>query len=187
MICTIITSSPSSINRHYDSLESAIASKLLFGECSLDMSKKLARCLALLPKARADEESWSLMLQKILVVINDQSNFAFQGIKEETMRNEVIRLFTLPRIHPPPPLGGYIMAPKRSEEFLMSNVSARMFGCCMMFTNSYPVKVNVPVHLLLALVVRILMVNGSMPQMSLPFMTAKQRGHLFRTSTFTLV
>ncbi|RDX76940.1 hypothetical protein CR513_43008, partial [Mucuna pruriens] len=185
LLCTIITSFPFSIRNHYDSVESAVALKLLSGGCTHDMLKKLAHCLALLPKSKGDEESWSVMMQKVLVVINDQLNFAFHGLEEETMRNDVTRLLVLPGKHPPPPLGGYILAEEvsnkasqTSEQSLMSNVSTLMFGCCEMLTNSYPVKVNVPVRLLLAFVERILMVNGSLPQMSLPFMTAKQQENI---------
>ncbi|KAL5160861.1 Proline-, glutamic acid- and leucine-rich protein 1 [Glycine soja] len=185
LLCTIITSFPFSIRNHYDSVESAIALKLLSGGCSLDMSKKLAHCLTLLPKSKGDEESWSVMMQKILVLINDQLNLAFHGLEEETLRNEVTRLLVLPGKHPPPPLGGYILAEevlnkasKTSEQSLMSNASRLMFGCCLLLKNSYPVKVNVPVRLLLGFVERILMVNGSLPQMSLPFMTAKQQENI---------
>ncbi|KAG4382437.1 hypothetical protein GLYMA_14G085550v4 [Glycine max] len=39
LLCTTITSFPFSIRNHYDSVESAIALKLLSGGCSLDMSK----------------------------------------------------------------------------------------------------------------------------------------------------
>ncbi|XP_020226610.1 proline-, glutamic acid- and leucine-rich protein 1 [Cajanus cajan] len=185
LLCTIITSFPFSIRNHYESVESAIALKLLSGGCSLDMLKKLAHCLALLPKSKGDEESWSVMMQKILMLINDQLNLAFHGLEEETMRNMVTRLLFWPGKHPPSPLGGYVLADEvrnkasnTSEQSLMSNVSTLMFGCRMMLTNSYPVKVNVPVRLLLALVERILMVNGSLPQMSLPFMTAKQQENI---------
>ncbi|KAL3008924.1 hypothetical protein AAZX31_07G056900 [Glycine max] len=147
LLCTIITSFPFSIRNHYDSVESAIALKLLSGGCSLDMSKKLAHCLTLLPKSKGDEESWSVMMQKILVLINDQLNLAFHGLEEETLRNEVTRLLVLPGKHPPPPLGGYILAEKvlnkaskTSEQSLMSNASRLMFGCCLLLKNSYPVK-----------------------------------------------
>ncbi|KAL2336139.1 hypothetical protein Fmac_010585 [Flemingia macrophylla] len=185
LLCTIITSFPFSIRNHYESVESTIALKLLSGGCSLDMSKRLALCLALLPKSKGDEESWSMMMQKILMLINDQLNLAFHGLEEETMQNMVTRLLFWPGKHPPPPLGGYILADdvgnkasNTSEQSLMSNVSTLMYGCCMMLSNSYPVKVNVPVRLLLSLVERTLMVNGSLPQMSLPFMTAKQQENI---------
>lgn len=39
-------------------------------------------------------------------------------------------------------------------------------------------QVNVPVHILLALVDRVLMVNGSLPQMAMPFVTAKQQENI---------
>ncbi|XP_068462065.1 uncharacterized protein [Phaseolus vulgaris] len=166
-------------------VESAVALKLLSGGCSLDMSKKLAHCLALLPKSKGDNESWYVLMQKILVLINDQLNLAFHGLEEETMRDSVTRLLVLPGKHPPPPLGGYILAKEvrnkasqMTEQSLMSNVSTLMLGCCLMLTNSYPAKVDVPVRLLLALVDRVLMVNGSLPQMSLPFMTAKQQENI---------
>ncbi|KOM29475.1 hypothetical protein LR48_Vigan707s000700 [Vigna angularis] len=185
LLCTIATSFPFSIRSHYDGVESAIALKLLSGGCSLDMSQKLAHCLALLPKSKGDNESWSVMMQKILVLINDQLNLAFHGLEEETMRDGVTRLLVLPGKHPPPPLGGYILAEEvrnkgsqMTEQSLMSNVSTLMSVCCLMLTNSYPVKVNVPVRLLLVLVERVLKVNGSLPQMSMPFVTAKQQENI---------
>lgn len=136
--------------------------------------QKLTHCLALLPKSKGDEESWSVMMQKILILINDQLNLALQGLEEgrywrylfhnshswkvvgnhlfpciaETMRNAFIRLLVLPGKQPPPPLGGYISTEeannketKRSEQSLMSNVSILLPGCCMLLTNTYPVKV----------------------------------------------
>lgn len=64
------------------------------------------------------------------------------------MRDGVTRLLVLPGEHPPPPLGGYILAEEvrnkasqMTEQFLMSNVSTLMSVCCLMLTNSYPVKV----------------------------------------------
>ncbi|XP_020958608.1 uncharacterized protein LOC107641260 [Arachis ipaensis] len=82
LLCTIITTFQSSINQnHYESIECAIAIKLLSkesNECSSDIAKKLAYCLALLPKSKEDEESWSVMLQKLLILTNDKLNFAFQ-------------------------------------------------------------------------------------------------------------
>lgn len=50
--------------------------------CFVLYIQKLAHFLALLPKSRGDEESWSMMMQKILIAINDQLNFAFQGLEE---------------------------------------------------------------------------------------------------------
>lgn len=44
--------------------------------------QKLAHCLALLPKSKGDEESWSFMIQKILIWLNNHLNDAFQGFEE---------------------------------------------------------------------------------------------------------
>ncbi|GAU42217.1 hypothetical protein TSUD_351270 [Trifolium subterraneum] len=182
VICTLITSFPFSIQRHYDSVESAIAVKLVSGGCSDDMMKKLVHCLALLPKSKGDEESWSVTMQKILITINDQLNLTFQGLEDESIRKEFNGLLIQPGKQPPSPLGGCVSTEeasnnttKRSKQSQTVNVSILMSGCCMMLTNTYPVKVNVPVRLLLVLAERILMVNGSLPDMSLPFMTARQQ------------
>lgn len=45
-------------------------------------NQKLAHCLALLPKSRGDEDSWSLMIQKILFLLNGHLNDVFQGLEE---------------------------------------------------------------------------------------------------------
>ncbi|WJX92033.1 hypothetical protein P8452_73731 [Trifolium repens] len=182
VICTLITSFPFSIQRHYDSVESAIAVKLVSGGCSHDMMKKLVHCLSLLPQSKGDEESWSVTMQKILITINDQLNLTFQGLEDETIRKEFNGLLIQPGKQPPPPLGGCVSTEeasnnttKRSKQSRTADVSILMSGCCMMLTNTYPVKVNVPVRLLVVLAERILMVNGSLPEMSLPFMTARQQ------------
>ncbi|GMY23428.1 proline-, glutamic acid- and leucine-rich protein 1 isoform X1 [Fagus crenata] len=185
LLITIITYFPSSIHRHYDSAEAAVASKLLSGKCGVDLLKKLADCLALLPKSRGDEDSWSLMIQKIILLLNSLLNDAFQGLEEEAKCSEVVRLLVPPGKDPPPPLGGQILSgeasdssTRRSERSLMSSVSTQttlMLCCCTMLTSSYPVQVNVPVRSLLVLVERVLKVDGSLPHALLPFMTSMQQ------------
>ncbi|KAL0008068.1 hypothetical protein SO802_009570 [Lithocarpus litseifolius] len=182
MLCTIITYFPSSVHRHYDSAEVAIASKLLSGKCGVDVLKKLAHCLALLPKSRGDEVSWSLMIQKILLLLNAHLNDAFQGLEEEGKCKEAIRLLVPPGKDLPPPLGAQILSgeasdtsTRRSEQSLMSSVSMLMLCCCTMLTSSYPVQVNVPVRSLLVLVERVLMVDGSVPHALSAFTTSMQQ------------
>ncbi|XP_030966472.1 uncharacterized protein LOC115987139 [Quercus lobata] len=182
MLCTIITYFPSSVHRHYDSAEVAIASKLLSGKCGVDMLKKLAHCLALLPKSRGDEDSWSLMIQKILLLLNAHLNDAFQGLEEEGKCKEAVRLLVPPGKDLPPPLGAQILSgeasdnsTRKSEQSLMSSVSMLMLCCCTMLTSSYPVQVNVPVRSLLVLVERVLMVDGSVPHALSAFMTSMQQ------------
>ncbi|KAA8534550.1 hypothetical protein F0562_032067 [Nyssa sinensis] len=182
LLCTIITFFPSSIHRHYNSVEAAIVSKIMSGKCSVNMLKKLSHCLALLPKSRGDADSWSLMMQKILLSIHVHLNDAFQGLEEGTVSNEAMRVLVPPGKDPPPPLGGQKtlgnasdQAAKRPERLLMSSVSTLMLCCCTMLTSSYPVQVTVPVRPVLTLAGRVLMVDGSVSQALFPFMTAMQQ------------
>lgn len=182
LLCTIMSLFPFSINRHYDTAEDVLASKILSGKCSANILKKLAHCLALLPKSRGDEDSWSLMIQKILFLINGHLNDVFQGFEEETKRHEIIRFLVPPGKDTPPPLGGNKMsgeastkARKSSERLPMPSVSALMVCCSTMLTTSYPVQVTVPIRSFLALIERVLIVDGSLPHSLLAFMTAMQQ------------
>ncbi|XP_038688480.1 proline-, glutamic acid- and leucine-rich protein 1 isoform X1 [Tripterygium wilfordii] len=182
LLCTIITYFPAAVQRHYDSAEAAIAFKILSRKCSADMLKKFACCLALLPKSRGDEDSWFIMMQKILLLVNSQLSDIFQGLEEETRRNEAVKLLVPPGKDPPPPLGGPMLseegslnATKRSDELVISCISALMHSCCEMLTSPYPAQVNVPIRALLALVERVLMVDGSLSRNMLLFMTAMQQ------------
>ncbi|PIA27884.1 hypothetical protein AQUCO_07400011v1 [Aquilegia coerulea] len=180
LLCTLMNLFPSSVHRHYDSVEAAIVSKIMSGKCS-NLSEKFADCLALLPKTRGDEDSWSLMMIKILLFINMQLNDAFQFLKEETRSSEAMEFLVPPGKKPPPPLGGQESgeasdnAVQRSEQLLFYRVSTLMHCCSMMLTNPYPVQVSVPVRPLLALVRRMLLVDGSSQQALLPFMTVAQQ------------
>ncbi|CAN6572558.1 unnamed protein product [Malus baccata var. baccata] len=182
LLCTIISFFPLSINRHYDSVEDVIASTILSGKGSDNMLKKLAYCLALLPKSRGDEDSWSLMIQKILLLINGHLNDVFHGFEEETKRHAIIRFLVPPGKEPPPQLGGSRVSGKdstkgrkSSQRLTMSSISALMVCCSAMLTTSYPVQVTVPIRSLFALIERVLIMDGSLPQSLLPFMTATQQ------------
>ncbi|KAL5992129.1 hypothetical protein ACLOJK_013044 [Asimina triloba] len=178
LLCTLLTFFPSSVHRHYDSVssglaESIIVSKIMSGKCTANISEvsgvgslmsltttsKFAQSLALLPKAKGDEDSWSFMMQRILISINTDLKDAFQGLEEGKKSDEIHRLLVPPGKDPPPLLGG--QATKWIEQLLMSRVSTLIRCCCMMLTNHYPVQVTVPVLPLLVLVRRILDVDGS--------------------------
>ncbi|XP_057980746.1 uncharacterized protein LOC131166320 [Malania oleifera] len=182
LICTILTIFPSCMHRHYDNVEVAVVSKIMSGKCSVIMLKKLAHCLALLPKSRGDEDSWSLLMQKILFSVNSSLNEAFQGLEEENKCDEVIRLLVPPGKEAPPPLGGQMVAEeplenatRRFERFPTHSISSLMLCCCTMLTSSYPARVAVPVRPLLALVGRVLMVDGSLPRSLMPFITTSMQ------------
>ncbi|OMO90801.1 Armadillo-like helical [Corchorus capsularis] len=174
---TIITFFPTSIRPYYDGVEAAIASKILSGKFSTKTLEKLAYCLALLPKSKGDEDSWYIMMQKILLSINDHLNDAFQGVEEESKADEAKRLLVPPGKDLPPPLGhtSLLQATRSSETMPTSIVTTLLFCSCKMLTSSYPVQVNAPVRAMLAVVERLLMVDGSLPHTMLPFMTAMQQ------------
>ncbi|KAL3838197.1 hypothetical protein ACJIZ3_022788 [Penstemon smallii] len=195
LLCTMTTLFPLSVHRHYDSVEAAIVSKLMSGKCSASVSKKLGYVLSLLPRSRGDEDSWSLMMDKILLSINNQLNDAFQGLEEESKGMETMRALLPSGKQPPPPLGGLEQSLDlswRPERLLGSRISTLMHGCCNMLTSSYPVLVNshselfsgfrknwacllllvpVPIRGLVALARRVLMVDGSLSLSSYAFMT----------------
>ncbi|KAE8708996.1 Detected protein of unknown function [Hibiscus syriacus] len=181
LLYTLITFFPASIHHSYDKVEAAIASKILSGKFSTITLKKLGYCLALLPKSKGDKDSWSLMMQKILISINDHLNEAFQGVEEEAKYDEARRLLVTPGKDLPSPLGGHTSLEggsynrTSSERLPTATISTLMFCCCKMLTSSYPVQVSAPVRSILALVERLLRVDGSLPPTMLPFMTSLQR------------
>ncbi|CAK9317306.1 unnamed protein product [Citrullus colocynthis] len=185
LLCNLIAFFPFTIQRHYDSAEAAIVSKIFSGKCSSNMLKKLAHCLASLPKSKGDEDSWSLLVQKILLSIDSHLNDAFQGIGEDSKGNEFVRLLIPPGKDPPPPLGCNSMSEgsldkitKSSERTLTSIISTLMVCCSTMITSSYNHQVAVPIRPLLALVERVLTADGSLPPTSVPFMTSLQQESL---------
>ncbi|XP_022956971.1 proline-, glutamic acid- and leucine-rich protein 1-like isoform X1 [Cucurbita moschata] len=182
LLCTLIAFFPFTIHRHYDSAEAAIVSKIYSGKCGSNMLKKLAHCLASLPKSKGDEDSWSLLMQKILLSIDSHLNEAFQGIGEDSKGHEVLRLLIPPGKNPPPPLGcnslsedSFDKITRSSERMLTPSISTLMFCCSTMITSSYNHQVAVPIRPLLAIVKRVLTVDGSLPPTSVPFMTSLQQ------------
>ncbi|KAG9451263.1 hypothetical protein H6P81_011228 [Aristolochia fimbriata] len=186
LLCTLLTYFPASVTRHYDSVEAVIVSKILSGKCSSSICKRFSSCLSLLPTAKGDEDSWSLLMQRILISINTCLSDAFQGLEEETKGAEFLRLLVPPGKDPPPPLGGHALAhdqgsgqsKKKFQNFSISSMSTLMECGCLMLTNTYPVQVSVPIRPLLALVERVLTVDGSLFQSLMPFTTVKQQEHI---------
>ncbi|KAJ0657558.1 hypothetical protein HanLR1_Chr14g0548151 [Helianthus annuus] len=180
LLCTILTLFPSSLQKNYDSAEAAIVTKLMSGKCNTDMVKKLALCLSLLPKSRGDADSWYLMIQKILIAVNVLLNDSFQGLEEET---KTMRALVSPGKDPPTPLGGLTIfdlsnKSTKPERVSMGCISSLMLCCSTMLTSSYPAQAKVPVQLLLMLVKRVLMVDGSLTQTLYPIITAMQQEYV---------
>ncbi|CAA6659783.1 unnamed protein product [Spirodela intermedia] len=160
---------PFSLRRHYGKAEAVIVSNLMSQKCSMDISKKLAYCLALLPMVGGDENSWIAIMQKVLISINMYLNEAFRGLEEEHRSTEVMRLLVPPGKDPPSPLGGQSLSSSVAsktaasiQEVLVPRVSMLMDSCCIMITYPYSIQVNLPVQSLILLVERVLSVDGSL-------------------------
>ncbi|XP_011024403.1 PREDICTED: uncharacterized protein LOC105125586 [Populus euphratica] len=166
LLCTVISSFPATLQRHHESVEAAITSKIFSGKFSINLMKKLAHCLALLPKSKGDEDSWISAMRKVLLLVNGYLTEIFTGLEEETKWDEAVRLLVPPGEVPPPSLWGQKLledtSDKERKRSKLCSISMFMLSCCEMLTNSYPVQVSVPVRSLLALVERVLMVNGSL-------------------------
>ncbi|XP_021737246.1 proline-, glutamic acid- and leucine-rich protein 1-like isoform X1 [Chenopodium quinoa] len=181
LLLTILNYFPPSVHRHHDNAEEIIVSKIMSANCNANVLKKLSCCLASLPKSKGDEDSWSLMMQKVLLSLSALLNNSLEGLEEERRRVEAVTLLVPPGKDPPPTLGGKMMTGEafntgeRSQKMLISSVTSLMQCCCMMLTNSYPVQVTVPICPLLAIIRRVLMVNGSLPEALQPFTTAMQQ------------
>ncbi|CAE5958881.1 unnamed protein product [Arabidopsis arenosa] len=179
LLSTIVLLFPAAFHSNYDKVEAAIASKIFSSKTSSNMLKKFARFLALLPKAKGDGGTWSLMMQKLLISINVHLNNFFQGLEEETKGTKAIQRLTPPGKDSPLPLGGQNGglddAAWNSEQLIVSRVSALMFCSSTMLTSPYKSKINIPVGSLLSLVERVLVVNGSLPRGMSPFMTGIQQ------------
>nr|XP_043631382.1 proline-, glutamic acid- and leucine-rich protein 1 [Erigeron canadensis] len=183
LLCTILNLFPSSLQKNYDSAEAAIVTKLMSGKCNTIMLKKLALCLSLLPKSRGDEDSWFLMMQKVLLAINVLLNDSFQGLEEETATRETMRALVFSGKDPPTPLGGLTIFDISNKETMperlaIPSVSALMLCCYTMLTTYYPVQVKAPVKPLLMLAGRVLMVDGSMPPTLYPSITAMHQEYI---------
>ncbi|GER40920.1 proline [Striga asiatica] len=167
-------------------VEAAIVSKIMSGICCASVLRKLAYGLSLLPKARGDEDSWCLMMDKIMLHINSQLTDAFQGLEEEARSTQIMRALLPSGKEPPPPLGGLDiseqtsdLSTRRPERMLGSGVSTLMQCCCDMLHSFYPVMVKVPVSGLVALAGRVLAVDGSLSPSSYSFMSTLKQEFIF--------
>uniref|UniRef100_A0A7N0RHJ0 Pre-rRNA-processing protein RIX1 N-terminal domain-containing protein n=1 Tax=Kalanchoe fedtschenkoi TaxID=63787 RepID=A0A7N0RHJ0_KALFE len=169
LICTLLAFLPTSIHRHNEAFEASIVSNLV-SEKNSDKSRTLAHCLAELPKCKGDETTWCFMMQKLLISVNLHLKYVFQGLEEDSICDEAIRRL-VPGMDHPPLLGGQKVSKEAAE-----SASKNLLLCCKeMITSSYPVQVTVPVHSILALIERVLMVDGSLAKSSFPFITVMQQ------------
>ncbi|EPS62365.1 hypothetical protein M569_12425, partial [Genlisea aurea] len=177
LLCTLIFLFPTSVYHHYEAVEAALVSNIMYGECSGILSEKLGYALSMLPKLKGDDSSWLLMMDKILFVINNQLTDAFQGLEEEDRSAHTMRALLPAGKEAPPPLCGLTaseesrVSARRPERLLGSRTSTLILCCCNMLINSYSVEVSVPVCGLIALAERVLMVQVPSSPSSSTFMT----------------
>uniref|UniRef100_J3MDW5 Pre-rRNA-processing protein RIX1 N-terminal domain-containing protein n=2 Tax=Oryza brachyantha TaxID=4533 RepID=J3MDW5_ORYBR len=129
----IIKLFPSSVYRNFNKVESILAAKIMSGQYNLQHSKKLASTLALLPCVRVSHNSLSLMIQKILIMVNNLLN-GYTG-------HEIM----MPIISPQ--LGGQenyrdwnFHSSKYFCTFVIPTISALVHCCSVMLTSSYPIQ-----------------------------------------------
>ncbi|XP_025811285.1 uncharacterized protein LOC112889030 isoform X5 [Panicum hallii] len=176
---------PSSVYRHFNKMkrtcdlklghgaryhiESSITTKIVSGQCHLQHLKKLASTLALLPSVRVSQNTTSLIIQKLLIVVNNMLNETFVGLEEEHTDHELKMLLTPPGSKLVPPLGGqttcgdkHIYSTKKFHSYAATTISALVHCCSVMLTSSYPVQViNIPVRALVTLTRKVLLIDGS--------------------------
>ncbi|XP_074570317.1 uncharacterized protein LOC141826897 [Curcuma longa] len=167
LLYTILTFFPS-LHRHYDSVQAALVSKIVSSRSNANLSKKIATCLALLPRAKGDEDSWSLMMQQIIIEIDILLNDPLQALEGETKGSSIVRLLIPPGKDPPSELGirsllrDVTYQPTKRFRYLVVPIIVTLIKCCcMMLTRPYTIQVNVPIAPLLALIHKVLMVDGS--------------------------
>jgi hypothetical protein len=130
-------------------IESSITTKIVSGQCHLQHLKKLASTLALLPSVRVSQNTTSLIIQKLLIVVNNMLNETFVGLEEEHTDHELKMLLTPPGSKLVPPLGGqttcgdkHIYSTKKFHSYAATTISALVHCCSVMLTSSYPVQVH---------------------------------------------
>ncbi|KAG2650662.1 hypothetical protein PVAP13_1NG198100 [Panicum virgatum] len=153
LLRAVIKLYPSSVNRHYNKVESAIVATVMSTEVNIKPSDKFARTLALLPSIRVSEDSWSLMIRRILIVVNNLLNEALVGLEEEKNGHDIMLLLVPPGADPPPTLGDQVRS-----------------GANVHITKKF--HVNVPTRALVALIRRVLLVDGSLHKKLLPSTTS---------------
>ncbi|KAK8533957.1 hypothetical protein V6N12_047359 [Hibiscus sabdariffa] len=159
VLCIIIDFFPASFLPHYEKAETIIVSKIISGQCSSSMMKSYAHFLASLPKSRGDKDSWFVMMQDLLTSLEIHLNDVFRCLE-------------------PAPEGAAYLEARKSKQLLTCIIPTLMLCCITMLTNSYPVQVTVPVHQLIALVKRVLMMNGSFSRASSNSMEIMQEGYV---------
>ncbi|KAL5199519.1 hypothetical protein ABZP36_020722 [Zizania latifolia] len=170
---------PSSVYRHYNKVESTIVTKILSGQCNLQQSKaRNLLTLALLPHVRVSPNSLSLMIRKILMVVNNLLHHTLFGLVEGKIfdaslffylfcytGHEIMMQLIPPGSQPPPQLGGQAthgdgnISAEKFCTYVVPTISALIHCCSTMLTNSYPIQVNIPVVAVVTFIQQVLLTD----------------------------
>ncbi|KAJ7519067.1 hypothetical protein O6H91_20G021200 [Diphasiastrum complanatum] len=164
LLCAVLKSFPASLRQQYNVVEGLLVAQLMDVECNSKLSQKCALSLALLPRAHGEASAWSSMIRQILTAINTELDDAFVGMEDP----KTPEILLVRNQEPPWPLGGFaitstasVQVTKRFWQQLVPRVSSLVHCCHFLLVKPYPVPVHVPMTPLLALVSRILHVDGS--------------------------
>ncbi|KAI5083348.1 hypothetical protein GOP47_0003091 [Adiantum capillus-veneris] len=168
MLYTVLKFFPASLKQQSPQVETLLVAKIMEPDIGPAVSQKFARCLAMLPKAQGDAATWSSLFRRLLLCVNFHLDDAFKGMEDGTLAKKV-SLSLMPRGQEQTWfLGGMPVAAnamtegaKRFWQLLVPRVSLLLQCCNYLLINSFPVQVPVPLTAMLALITRILTVDGS--------------------------
>ncbi|MCO5549839.1 hypothetical protein L7F22_003313 [Adiantum nelumboides] len=168
MLCTVLKFFPASLKQQSLQAETLLVAKIMEVDIGPAVSQKFARCLAMLPKAHGDAATWNSLFRRLLLCLNFHLDDAFKGMEDGTLAKKV-SLSLMPRGQEqtwflggmPVSANAMTEGAKRFWQLLVPRVSLLLQCCNYLLINSYPVQVPVPLTAMLALITRILTVDGS--------------------------
>lgn len=168
LLCMILKYFPASLKQQSSQVEAMLVAKLMEADIDASLSQRFARCLSLLPKTHGDAATWNSLFRRILLAINTHLDDAFAGMEDVNTAKDAVSALMLRGQEQSSFLGGVsVVASAMTEgakkfwQLLVPRISVLLQCCHFLLVNTYPVQVPVPLSALLALVRRILSVDGS--------------------------
>ncbi|KAH6558773.1 hypothetical protein KP509_1Z046200 [Ceratopteris richardii] len=171
MLCTVLNYFPAALKQQSPQVETLLVGKLTEIDMSSTVSQvvqKFARCLAMVPKAHGDAATWNSLIRRLLLSVNFYLDDAFKGMEDGTLAKKISSSL-MPRGQEqtwflggmPITTNSMAEGSKRFWQLLVPRVSLLLQCCRYLLTNSFPAQVPVPLTAMLALITRILNVDGS--------------------------
>lgn len=168
LLIAILKSFPSCLRAQSINIEVLLVARLTDLSCQSNACEKCAKALGFLPVVHGDAATWSSFIRRVLIAINSDLDFAFRGMEDPSVGESATRALQ-PQGHDTPRALGIPAVPASSgiqtgNNFmrqLLPRISYLLQCCNYLLTSPYPTSVPAPIGPLLALVVRILGVDGS--------------------------